>query len=87
MGGQLRQRAGVVRPAELAVVFGFLGCFGSIPGSPRLGREMADFGGAFAAEIEGWAAEERVYGELRGAAQSVGTSGRGAARWLGGRRP
>ena len=33
MGGQLRQRAGVVRPAELAVVFGFLGCFGSIPGS------------------------------------------------------
>jgi len=32
-------------------------------------REMADFGGAFAAEIEGWAAEERVYGELRGVAQ------------------
>ena len=50
-------------------------------------REMADFGGAFAAEIEGWAAEERVYRELRGAAQSVGTSGRGTARWLGGRRP
>ena len=50
-------------------------------------REMADFGGAFVAEIEGWAAEERVYGELRGAAQSVGTSGRGAARWLVGRRP
>eukprot|EP01043_Picozoa_sp_COSAG02_P079807 COSAG02_NODE_18656_length_926_cov_89.295042_1_plen_63_part_00 len=50
-------------------------------------REMADFGGAFAAEIEGWAAEERVYRELWGAAQSVGTSGRGAARWLGGRRP
>ena len=50
-------------------------------------REMADFGGAFKAEIEGWAAGERVYGELRGAAQSVGTSGRGAARWLGGRRP
>jgi hypothetical protein len=38
VGGQLRQRAGVVRPAELAVVFGLLGCFGSIPGSPRLGR-------------------------------------------------
>ena len=50
-------------------------------------REMADFGGAFVAEIEGWAAEERVYGELRGAAQSVGTSVRGAARWLVGRRP
>ena len=50
-------------------------------------REMVDFGGAFAAEIEGWAAEERVYGELRGAAQSVGTSGRGVARWLGGWRP
>ena len=43
-------------------------------------REMADFGGAFKAEIEGWAAGERVYGELRGAAQSVGTSGRGVAR-------
>ena len=43
-------------------------------------REMADFGGAFAAEIEGWVAEERVYGELRGMAQSVGTSGRGVAR-------
>ena len=50
-------------------------------------RDMADFGGAFAAEIEGWAAEERVYGELRGAAQSVGTSDRGVARWLGGWRP
>lgn len=50
-------------------------------------REMVDFGGAFAGEIEGWAAEERVYGELRGAAQSVGTSGRGVARWLGGWRP
>ena len=49
--------------------------------------EMVDFGGAFAAEIEGWAAEARVYGELRGAAQSVGTSGRGVARWLGGWRP
>eukprot|EP01043_Picozoa_sp_COSAG02_P003695 COSAG02_NODE_92_length_37588_cov_135.916242_22_plen_74_part_00 len=38
MGGQLRQRAGVVRPAELVVVFATLGCFGSIPGSPRLLR-------------------------------------------------
>ena len=50
-------------------------------------REMVDFGGAFAAEIEGWAAEERVYRELRGAAQSVRTLGRGVARWLGGWRP
>ena len=50
-------------------------------------REMADFGGAFAAEIEGWAAEERVYGELRGAAQSARTLGRGVARWLDGWRP
>ena len=50
-------------------------------------REMVDFGGAFAAEIEGWVAEKRVYDVLRGAAQSVGTSGRGVARWLVGRRP
>ena len=50
-------------------------------------REMVDFGGAFAAEIEGWAAEARVYGELRGAAQSARTLGRGVARWLGGWRP
>ena len=49
-------------------------------------REMVDFGGAFAAEIEGWAAEARVYGELRGAAQSARTLGRGVARWLGGWR-
>ena len=49
-------------------------------------REMADFGGAFAAEIEGWAAEARVYGELRGAAQPVGTLCRGLAHWLGGWR-
>ncbi len=55
MGGQ--RRAGVVRPAELAVVFGFLGCFGSTDellvgvlqvhevggGDPR---EMADFASA-----------------------------------------
>ena len=50
-------------------------------------RRVADFGGAFAAEIEGWAAEERAYGELRGAAQSARTLGRGVARWLGGWRP
>ena len=34
--GQLRQRAGVGGPAALAVSFGGLGCFGSIPSSPRL---------------------------------------------------
>jgi hypothetical protein len=28
---------------------------------------MVDFGGASRAEMEGWVAEERVYGELRGA--------------------
>ena len=50
-------------------------------------RRVADFGGAFAAEIEGWAAEERVYGVLRGAAQLARTLRRGVARWLGGRRP
>ena len=50
-------------------------------------REMADFGGAFAAEIEGWVAEERVYGELRGVAQPGGTLGRGLARWIGEWRP
>ena len=31
-------------------------------------REMADFGGASRAEIEGWAAKEWVYGGLRGVA-------------------
>ena len=36
--GQLRQRARAVGPAELAVVFGGLGCSGSIPGSPWYGR-------------------------------------------------
>ena len=50
-------------------------------------REMVDFGGAFVAEIEGWVAEKRVYGELRGTAQLARTMGRGVARWLGGRRP
>ena len=43
---------------------------------------MADFGGAFRSEMEGWVAEERVYGELRGAAQPGGTLCRGLARWL-----
>ena len=31
-------------------------------------RRVADFGGAFAAEIEGWVAEKRVYDVLWGAA-------------------
>ena len=42
---------------------------------------------ASAAEICNWTAEERVYGELRGVAQSVRTLGRGVARWLDGWRP
>ena len=50
------------------------------------GREIADFRGASRAEMEGWVAEKRVYGELRGAAQPGGTLGRGVTRWLGGRR-
>ena len=49
-------------------------------------REMADFGGAFAAEIEGWVAEKRVYGELRGATQPGRALCRGLAHWLGGWR-
>ena len=43
-------------------------------------REMADFGGAFAAEIEGWVAEKRVYDVLWGAAQPARTLCRGVAR-------
>ena len=50
-------------------------------------RRVADFGGAFAAEIEGWVAEKWVYDVLRGAAQPARTLRRGVARWLGGRRP
>ena len=49
-------------------------------------RWVADFGGAFAAEIEGWVAEKRVYDVLWGAAQPARTLCRGVARWLGGRR-
>ena len=49
-------------------------------------REMADFRGAFAAEMEGWAAQEWVYAALRGAAQPGGTLCRGLAHWLGGWR-
>ena len=55
-----------------------------VGGFPR--REIADFRGASRAEMEGWVAEERVYGELRGAAQPVGTLCRGLAHWLGGWR-
>ena len=44
-------------------------------------REMVDFRGAFAAEMEGWAAQERVYGALRGAAQPAWTLRRGLTRW------
>ena len=44
-------------------------------------RRVADFGGAFAAEIEGWVAEKRVYDVLRGAAQPAWTLRRGLARW------
>ena len=50
------------------------------------GREIADFRGASRAEMEGWVAEEWVYGELRGAAQSVGSLCRGLAHWMGGWR-
>ena len=49
-------------------------------------RRMVDFGGAFVAEMQGWPAEERVYGELQGAAQPGGTLRRGLAHWLGGWR-
>ena len=44
-------------------------------------REMADFRGAFAAEMEGWAAQEWVYAALWGAAQPAWTLRRGVARW------
>ena len=44
-------------------------------------RRVADFGGGFAAEIEGWVAEKRVYDVLRGVAQPAWTMRRGLARW------
>ena len=50
------------------------------------GREIADFRGASWAEMESWVAEERVYGELRVAAQPGGTLCRGLAHWLVGWR-
>ena len=50
------------------------------------GREIVDFRSASRAEMQGWPVEERVYGELRGAAQSIGTLARGMACWLGGWR-
>ena len=43
------------------------------------GRETADFRGPSRAEMEGWVAEERVYGGLRGATQPGGTLCRGLA--------
>ena len=49
-------------------------------------RRVADFGGGFVAEIEGWVAEERVYDVLRGATQPGGTLGRGLTHWLDGWR-
>ena len=49
-------------------------------------RQVVDFRGTFAAEIESWVAEKRVYDVLRGAAQPARTLRRGVARWLGGRR-
>ena len=53
---------------------------------PRPAHPHADFGGASRAEMEGWVAEEWVYGELQGAAQPGGTLCRGLALWLGGWR-
>ena len=50
------------------------------------GRETADFRGACRAEMEGWVAEKRVYGELRGATQPGRALCRGLAHWLGGWR-
>ena len=50
-------------------------------------RRVADFGGAFAAEIEGWVAEKRVYDVLWGAAQPARTLWRGVEHWIAGRRP
>ena len=44
-------------------------------------RRVADFGGAFVAEIEGWVAEKWVYDVLRGVAQPAWTLRRGLARW------
>ena len=49
-------------------------------------RETADFRGASRAEMEGWVAGERVYGELRGATQSGRALCRCLAHWLGGWR-
>ena len=44
-------------------------------------RQVVDFGGAFAAEIESWVAEKWVYDVLRGAAQPAWTLRRGLTRW------
>ena len=50
-------------------------------------RRVADFGGAFAAEIEGWVAGKLAYDVLRGGAQPARTLRRGVAHWIAGRRP
>ena len=49
-------------------------------------RQVVDFSGAFAAEIEGWVAEKRVYDVLWGAAQLARTMCRGVAHWIAGWR-
>ena len=45
-------------------------------------RWVVNFGGAFAAEIEGWVAQQRAYGGLRGVAQPTWTRVWCAAYWL-----
>ena len=59
-------------PDELLVAVPQVGEVGG--GDPR---EMVDFGGAFAGEIEGLATEEWLYGVLLGGAQLVRSLGRG----------
>ena len=49
-------------------------------------RQVADFGGAFAAEIESWVAEKRTYDVLWGAAQPARTLRRDVAHWIAGWR-
>ncbi len=47
--------------------------------------EMADFRASWA-EMQGWVAQERVSGVLRGVAQPAWTMDRGVTRWLSGWR-
>ena len=44
---------------------------------------MVDFASASRAEMQGWTAEEWVYGVLWGVAQPAETLSRGVARWIG----